>query len=132
MIIDHRNLMHMLIRTDIEKSKAKSEKHAEYRLSVRNFLPRLFYIIPHCSIVYQPEYGCCVVCTCFFIIWTLCIPESWNGESLCRTHKSQRPIVVNCVRTRVLCHRKFRFCAGDWFYKKAKERARAYSVQSRR
>lgn len=57
----------------------------------------------------------------FLMIWTLCIPEGWNGEGLCRTHESQRPIAVNCVRTRILCHRKFRFCAGDWFYKKAKE-----------
>jgi len=49
------------------------------------------------------------------------IPEGWNGERLCRAHESQRPIAVNSVRTRILGHRKFRFRAGDWLYKKAKE-----------
>lgn len=100
-----------------------------HHLSVRNFLLRLFYIIPHCrAVVRQPEYGLSIVRTRFLITSTLCIPESWNGEGLCRTHESQRPIAVNCVRTRILCHRKFRFCTGDWFYKKAKEKARAYNT----
>lgn len=84
------------------------------------FPPSFFLrIISHCG---RAPTGIWSIRIYFLIIQTLCIPEGWNGEGLCRTHESQRPIAVNCVRTRVLCHRKFRFCAGDWFYKESERK----------
>lgn len=45
---DHRKLIHMLTRTDIERTSKEKRTRRAHRLFVRNFLPRLFYIIPHC------------------------------------------------------------------------------------
>lgn len=119
MIIERTPEINLRIEFDKNRRKERKKSACTCNPSAISFL--VFSPLFRVAVVHRSEYDRSIARIHFLMTWAFCVPESWNGEGLCRTHESQRAIAVNCVRTRVLCHRKFRFCAGDWFYKKAKE-----------